>query len=62
MKIKAITAVKTKEEARQIAIDWQYRQSSLSLSIKDICESAEYFRTLGKKFNLMREFKENCII
>jgi len=54
--------IKTKEEARQEAIEWQYRQSNLSLSIQDVCDKAEYFRILGKKFGLLREFKENGIL
>ena len=54
--------IKTKGEAQQEAIEWQYRQSNLSLSIQDCTDKAEYFRVLGKKFGLIREFKENGII
>jgi hypothetical protein len=54
--------IKTKEKARQCAITWQHWQSKRTLSYKDIAEWAEYFRVLGKRFNLIRDFKENGII
>ena len=59
---KDIKEIKTKAEARQEAIEWQFRQSNLNLSCQDVCDKAEYFRVLGKKFGLIREFKENCIL
>jgi hypothetical protein len=62
MKIKTINEIKTKEQARQIAIDWQSWQSKQSLSYVEIAEWQGYFETLAKKFNLKHEFKENCII
>ncbi|MFA5240426.1 MAG: hypothetical protein WC476_12070 [Phycisphaerae bacterium] len=62
MKRPAIVKIKTPEEARQLAIDWQQWQSKRSMSMKEAAEWAGYFRTLAKKFNLVREFKENGII
>lgn len=62
MKIKAITAIKSKDEAQQEAIDWQKWQSEQSLSYGELAEWSEYFRELGKKFGLLREFKENAIL
>jgi hypothetical protein len=62
MMISAIGAVKTKGEARQLAIDWQARASKESLSYAECSAWAGFFRTLGKKFGLLREFKENGII
>ena len=59
MKIKA---VKTKEEARQIAIDWQYWQSKQIMDYWEVSKWHEYFYSLAIKFNLHEEFKENCII
>jgi len=57
-----VKVIKTKEEARQYAIDWQHRASKKSLSYGELAESAGQFRVLGKKFGLLREFKENGII
>jgi hypothetical protein len=54
--------VKTKEEAREIAIDWQIWQSEQDLSYGEMAEFADYFKQVGKKFGLLREFKENGII
>lgn len=62
MKIGKVNAVKTKEEARQIAIDWQSWQSRRTMSYADMLRWSEYFRALGKKFGLITEFKENGII
>jgi len=54
--------VKTKEEARQIAIDWQHKQSKQSISYMELSQWQKYFIRLAKKFNLTDEFKENGII
>ena len=54
--------IKTKGEARQYAIDWQKWASNTSLSYGELAEYAGRFRILGKKFGLLKEFKENCII
>jgi len=62
MLMKAIEKIKTKEEARQAAIDWQRKQANKSLSYGELAEYAGKFRILGKRFGLLREFKENCII
>lgn len=62
MIMKAITTIKTKDEARQIAINWQHWQSKKSLSYLEVSQWQGYFETIAKKFNLKKEFKENCII
>jgi len=54
--------IKTKNEARQIAIDWQNWQNKKSLSYTEIIDWQEYFISLAKKFDLTEEFEENCII
>ena len=54
--------IKTKEEARQQAIDFQKWVSNQSLCYSEIAEYQGYFEKLAKKFNLIREFRENCII
>lgn len=62
MELKAILEIKTEEEARQAALDFQNWVSEESLSYGELSEYSGYFETLGKKFNLTEEFKENGII
>lgn len=59
---KAIKDIKTKAEARQIAIDWQEWQSKQCLSYGEMFEWQHYFILIANKFNLTEEFKENGII
>lgn len=62
MQQKPVKEIATREEARQIAIDWQDRQSRKSMHYSEVAEWYSYFRALGMKFNLIREFRENGII
>lgn len=69
MNLKPIAEVKTADEARDIAIDWQQWASEQNeigkeptLYTSDLVEYCEYFTTLAKKFDLTEEFKENGII
>jgi hypothetical protein len=54
--------MKTKEEARQKAIEWQSWQNEQAFSLCQVIAWENYFRIIGKRFNLIREFKENCIL
>lgn len=56
------TPVKTAEEARQKAIDWQVWQSEQSMSQAEVIEWERYFSELAKQFGLEDEFRENGII
>jgi hypothetical protein len=62
MRFKQVDKVKTAEEARQIAIDYQQKAAKKNLSYGEIAEGNYYFEKLGEKFNLTKEFKENGII
>jgi len=53
--------IKTEEEARQYAIDWQNWASEQSLFYSELAEWGEVFTGLGKKFDLTEEFIENGI-
>lgn len=57
-----VTDVKTADEARQIAIDWQHGQSEQNLSYGELLEYDSYFTELANKFGLSDEFAENGII
>ena len=52
---------KTKEEARQYAIEWQEWQSNQSLSYGEMNEWQNEFERIGKEFDLTEEFRENGI-
>lgn len=62
MRYKQIDKIKTVDEARQIAINYQHKVLNKNLSYGEIAEQQYYFEKLGEKFNLTEEFKENCII
>lgn len=51
---------KTKEQARQYAIDWQQFASDTDISYGEILDWQ--FTKLAKQFDLTDEFKENGII
>jgi len=57
-----IEDIKTQEEARQYAIDWQALASEQDLSYSELVEEQNKLRTLAERFNLQDEFKENGII
>ncbi len=54
------TYYQRKEEARQKAIKWQLDFNNYSY--KELADYGEYFYKLGKKYGLLKEFRENGII
>lgn len=53
---------RTKEEARQFAIEWGNHQCKKPMSFYEVAEWQRFFETLANKFHLKREFKENGLI
>lgn len=53
---------KRKEAARQEAIDWQEEAAGLRLSWEGLAIATAYFEKLGRRYGLLREFRENCIL
>jgi len=51
-----------KENARQKAIEWQFDFSNKNYSYYDLMIQQEKFYKLGKKYGLIKEFRENGII
>lgn len=51
-----------KERAREIAIEWQLNFGNNNYSWSELAAWGDYFSTLGKRFGLLREFRENAII
>lgn len=50
-----------KEKARQKAIDWQHKASNKDFSYGELADIGNTFYKLGKRFGLLREFRENAI-
>lgn len=50
-----------KSHARMEAIRWQEVASRKAMSYGEIAEAGEYFNNLGKRYGLLREFRENGI-
>jgi hypothetical protein len=50
-----------KEEIRQQAIDWQLKCYSHNYSWGELADWCEYFYKLGKRYGLLKEFRENGI-
>ena len=53
---------KMKEAAREKAQRWQEIASRKSLSYMALFKAGQYFQKIGRKFGLLREFRENAII
>jgi hypothetical protein len=58
----APTALKSKQEARQYAIDYQNWASEQNLSYGELSQYQGMLKTVGRKFGLLKEFKENGIL
>lgn len=46
---------------RDLAIDYQYNFSSLSWSYGELLDIQDFFYKNGKRYGLLKEFKENAI-
>lgn len=54
---------KRQNQLREQAIDWQMKFSEGEvLYYSDLAEACEYFSYWGKRFGLLREFRENAIL
>ena len=51
-----------KEKARQKAIEWQMDFENHNYSYGEIAYFQNYFERLGKRYGLLKEFRENAII
>lgn len=51
-----------KERAREEAINWQLSFGEHTYTWSDLAETSEHFERLGKRYGLIREFRENAII
>lgn len=56
------TYQRAKEQARNEAIEWQLSFDGKCLSWSELAYYNDYFSKLGKRYGLVKEFKENGII
>ena len=56
-----MTYAERKENARQIAIDWQLNESDYPYSYGGMALLTNYFYRLGKRYGLLKEFRMNGI-
>lgn len=52
---------KRKAEVREEAIEWQADFGEHNYSYGELAYYGDYFERLGKRYGLLREFKENAI-
>ena len=52
---------KRKAEVREEAIEWQADFAEHNYSYGELAYYGDYFERLGKRYGLLREFKENAI-
>ena len=52
----------TKERIRQMAIMWQELISRVSVSQDMLIQAQEYYEFFGRRYGLLKEFRENGII
>ena len=50
-----------KDKARQEAIDWQNQFADEDASYMDLMEAQDRFHSIGKRYGLLGEFRENGI-
>ena len=62
MTLKTNDYQKRKAAAQQEAIEWQANFASQNYSWEDIANWGEHFTRLGRRYGLLREFRENGII
>ena len=53
---------KQKEVVRQEAINYQIEKMGVSMSYAELYEAQQYFEKLGKRYGLLREFRENGVL
>ena len=57
-----LTYSEKKAKLREEAVEWQHDFSEHCYSYGELAEKQAYFEKEGKKYGLLKEFKENGII
>lgn len=50
-----------KNRARDKAIEWQLQASGKNYSCSELSDFTKYFEKIGRKYGLLKEFRENGI-
>lgn len=50
-----------KEKARELAVQWQHDFANNNYSWLELANFTNYFTRLGKRYGLLKEFRENGI-
>lgn len=50
-----------KEAARQMAVEWQLEFQNRQMYYSDLHEAGDRFERIGRRYGLLREFRENGI-
>lgn len=58
----AIEELKTADDAREHAQEWQAWTANNAMSYMELADWEDYFREIAKKFDLTDEFKENGVL
>lgn len=61
MKTTKTTYARKKAFARQEAIDWQKDVINHNYSYRELCEFVMHFEKLGRRYGLLKEFRENGV-
>ncbi len=59
--VKGKTYQDRRENLRDIAVDWSYMQADAVLSWREYAEITDFFEKNGRRYGLLREFRENCV-
>lgn len=51
-----------KQSARMEAVNWQNNYALCDHSYAELAETEAYFEALGRRYGLLREFRENGIL
>ena len=51
-----------REVLRDFAVDWQLSFDRMTYYQSTLCDYADFFEEYGKKYGLLREFRENGIV
>lgn len=60
--VRGRTYEERKADAREKALVFQYDFACLPWSYGELATIAEQFEKIGKRYGLLKEFKENCIL
>ena len=57
-----MTYKEQKQRARELAQTWQYDFANNNYNWEEISEFTDFFTQLGKRYGLLKEFRENGIL